>query len=73
MTKYVITTGKCIIVAAFQFADSFNFEVFSNGEPLTFDKIGDAMKYAAKINELLGNACFKVESIEVGNSENDLI
>lgn len=64
MTKYIITTGKCVITSV----TSEKFESYVNHSPLMFDKIGEAMLWASRINDLLNHSCFKVESIEINTS-----
>lgn len=63
MEKYVITSGNVVITMFSEDAKNVSFEASSKHNPIKFDKIGEAMNVASKINKLIGSNSFKVVTI----------
>lgn len=65
MIKYVISSGHSVIT---KLTDTE--AIFSNitDKALKFDTIGEAMRIAAKVNDLLGSSTFKVINTSVSSN-----
>lgn len=63
MEKYVITTENVAINMFSEDANGISFEASNKHKPIKFDKIGEAMNVASKINKLIGSNSFKVVTI----------
>ena len=66
MIKYAITTGKSVITDVLD-ADKYSAVKLSNNieEAILFDKIGDAISAASKINDILGNPVCSAVSVQI--------
>lgn len=65
MTKYIISSGTSIISKLTDKEQFTTIEATNEVEKaLTFDTIGEAMKNASKVNNLLGSFKFTINSIE---------
>lgn len=68
MDKFVLTTGSAVVVELSETADFTAVKFNTNNSPMYFDTIGDAMKAAAKINQILGNPICRVIQTSVSGN-----
>ncbi len=67
MTKYIISSGTSVI-SQIPTVESgrINYSLSNAAEDAaTFDTIGNAMREAAKVNQVLGSSTYRVLSIEI--------
>ena len=67
MTKYILSSGLSIIskIPTFE-SPQLSYSITNVIEhAIQFDTIGEAMKVASKINEMLKYASYKVVSVEI--------
>lgn len=66
MTKYIISNGHSVVSCTLEDTTQNAVEVTTKEElSIKYDTIGEAMRYAVKVNEILGGAHYRVMSIEV--------
>lgn len=64
MIKYIITSGTSVVNELLE-QDFTAVRLTTKASPIHFDKIGEAMVAADKVNKILGTTCFRVVSVEV--------
>ena len=69
MDKFVLTTGSAVAVELVETADftAVKFQT-NNCVPISYETIGEAMKAATKINQILGNPICKVIQTSVSGN-----
>lgn len=67
MTAYILHSKASVISRVIEYKDgTIEFTVSCNSkEAVDFDTIGEAMRVASAINEVLGQAAFTAETTEV--------
>lgn len=69
MTKYIISNGRSVVSCTLEDNTQTAIEVTTREElSIKYDTIGKAMRYAAKVNEILGGANYQVMPIEVNKN-----
>lgn len=65
MIKYIITSGTSVINMYSEDSEGIEITPSNKRGPVKFDKIGEAMLAASKINKLMGSPIYRVMSIEI--------
>ena len=67
MTKYILSSGFSVISEIPTFTDQqLSYSITNVMEHATqFNTIGEAMRIASKVNEILGHASYKAVPIEI--------
>lgn len=64
MEKYVISSGSAVVKSIHDDLGSTTVVLTTNDAPLQCASIGEAMKIATIVNNLLGKPCFSVMKVE---------
>lgn len=65
MTKYIISSGTSVVKCLNEQPDHIVVEITTQTTPIHFDTIGEAMRAAVIVNNVLHSNNFKVMSHEV--------
>ena len=66
MTKYIITNGFSVVSCTLENPTLTSLEVTTEEKnSIKFDTMGEAMRYAAKVNKILAGANYRAMAIEV--------
>lgn len=66
MTKYIITNGHSVVSCTLEDSTQNVVEITTKEElSIKYDTIGEAMRYAIKVNKILGGTHYYVIPIEV--------
>ena len=66
MTKYIITNGLSVVSCTLENPTLTSLEVTTEEKnSIKFDTMGEAMRYAVKVNKILAGANYRAMAIEV--------